>query len=68
MLTCRICGDKKPGEEFLHITNFTKYKKHPVIWCKDCQKLWMDMRKEREFKQRKLALTQDTEKFIVSFM
>lgn len=48
MLCCRVCGEHKPEEEFHHVVNFTKYKKHKVIWCRLCQKMWMDMRKDRE--------------------
>jgi hypothetical protein len=28
--------------------NFTKYKKHKVTWCRACQKVWIDMKKEME--------------------
>jgi len=28
--------------------NFTKYKKHKVVWCRVCQKSWIDMKKEKE--------------------
>ena len=48
MITCRVCGELKPPEEFHNIPNFTKYKKHKVTWCRICQKLWIDMKKEKE--------------------
>lgn len=64
MLICRICGETKAEGEFKHITNFTKYKKHTVQWCRDCQKLWLDMKREKE-RVKKLLSTQ--QKFEVSF-
>ena len=64
MPTCRICGETKSQDEFHNVTNFTKYKKHPVQWCRDCQKLWLEMRKERVYKEKILSMQQ---KFEVSF-
>lgn len=58
MPCCRVCGENKEDEEFKNVLNFTKYKKHKVIWCKDCQKLWMDMRKDKERHQKILNLGQ----------
>lgn len=48
MLTCRLCGEPKKREEFHHVIHFTKYKKHKVFWCKDCQKQYIDWRKDTE--------------------
>lgn len=48
MPCCRVCGEHKPDEEFHHVINFTKYKKHKVTWCRPCQKLWIDMKKEKD--------------------
>ena len=52
MVICRICGDTKAEGEFKNITNFTKYKKHTVHWCRDCQKLWLDMKRKKEQMKR----------------
>ena len=52
MPCCRVCGESKPEEEFNNIPNFTKYKKHKVTWCRGCQKLWVDMKKEKERKEK----------------
>lgn len=67
MVVCRICGLSKPEQDFKHIHHFTKYKKHNVSWCKECQKMWMSMQKEKEQVQKKEVLSLQTEKFIVSF-
>ena len=64
MPCCRICGEEKSPEEFYHLPNFTKYKKHKVIWCRACQKLWMDFRKQKEYTQKYLNGEQ---KFTVCF-
>ena len=64
MLICRVCGETKAEGEFKNITNFTKYKKHAVLWCRSCQKLWLDMKKEKE--RVKKLLTAE-KKFEVSF-
>lgn len=53
VLICRICGECKADGEFKHITNFTKYKKHVVVWCRECQKAFVNMKKnEREKKDQ----------------
>lgn len=64
MPCCRICGETKPTEAFRHVTNFTKYKKHAVIWCTECQRVWMNMIKEKERMEKFLKWEQ---KFVVDF-
>ena len=64
MVVCRICGEEKDAKDFTTIPYFTKYKKHSVIWCHQCQKLWMDMKKEKE---RLKKFMNDEQKFSVSF-
>lgn len=56
MVICRICGDNKEASDFKTIPNFTKYKKHTVSWCKECQKLFLDMKRGKE-KLKKLKET-----------
>jgi len=64
MLVCRVCGDEKDDREFASIPFFTKYKRHKVIWCSSCQKMWIQMMKE---KQRLQRFIEDPTKFVVSF-
>ena len=64
MPSCRVCGDEKSEDEFRTMPNFTKYKKHRVQWCKHCQKLYMDMKKEKE-RNEKIATGEHI--FSVSF-
>jgi hypothetical protein len=64
MPCCRVCGEEKPAPEFYSVPNFTKYKKHKVLWCRSCQKLWMDMKKMQEYSEKYLY---GEPKFTVSF-
>lgn len=64
MVTCRVCGEEGDEKDFYSVPNFTKLKKHKVRWCRPCQKLWMDMRKAKEYTEKYLHGTQ---KFSVSF-
>ena len=64
MIVCHLCGETKSPGEFLHWTNFTKYKKQPVQWCRDCQKMFMERKHKRDIK-KKLPLLEN--KFEVSF-
>ena len=63
MVCCRVCGDEKPPEEFFHIPYFSKYKKQKVQWCRACQRLWIDYKKEKEYREKYLQKPQ----FTVSF-
>lgn len=65
-MICRVCGEEKVNEEFNHVTNFTKYKKHKVTWCRDCQSMWLKMRMEKETQAKKKALLHK-QSFDVSF-
>lgn len=74
MKTCRVCGEEKSEEEFRPVIHFTRYKKTPVVWCKECQQMWIDIMKERErwrrreeARQRRLAMFQESD-FEVSFL
>ena len=64
MIACRVCGDEKEKSEFESIPYFTKWKKHKVFWCRDCQKLYIQMRKDKE---RLEKFVKDDTKFTVSF-
>lgn len=47
-MDCEICGEQKSKSEFLHVTNFQRMKKAKVQWCRDCQKMYLKMKKEEE--------------------
>ena len=64
MPTCRICAVMKPIEEFQKIFQFVKYKRHNPIWCKDCQKMFIQMKKEEAFLEK---YVQPKEEIVVSF-
>ena len=64
MPCCRICGEIKEEKEFWNIPYFSKYKKQKVIWCRDCQKMWLDQRRQREYAEKYLFSIQS---FSVSF-
>lgn len=49
--SCHICGDEKESREFRNVCYFTSYKKKPVQWCRDCQKMYLAMKKEEEHKE-----------------
>ena len=53
METCRVCGETKAREYFYRVVHFTKFQKHKVIWCRDCQKMFMD-KKKTEIKRETL--------------
>lgn len=65
VILCHICGEEKDERDFKSVPYFRKYKKRPVVWCTHCQKMYMEMKRERE-RQIKV-LEEDESKFIVSF-
>jgi hypothetical protein len=68
MKTCKICGETKEDNCFVIIPFFTKYKKHnKVTWCTICQKLYIDMKKEKEHYEKVVEETKDESIFIVRF-
>lgn len=64
MVVCRVCAEDFPPEYFTHLPYFCKYKKHKVLWCHECQKMYMKMKKEKD---RLINFIQDDQKFTVSF-
>jgi len=66
MRLCHICTEFKEENEFITISNFTKYKKQPAIWCQDCQKMYLDMKRKKKA-QEKFLLIKEEQKFDVSF-
>lgn len=67
MVACQICGEKKKVSEFYPLPFFTKYKKQVVTWCHDCQKLYIEMKKQRQ-RHEKLEGFQEKDSFTVSFL
>ena len=63
-MLCHICGEDKKEEEFKLVPYFRKYNKHRVCWCKECQKMYITMKKE---KRRLQIFLEDETKFTVSF-
>jgi len=61
---CHICGEQKGWRDFKNITYFSYYKKRRLQWCRDCQKMWVEKKRQeeqtREERNRKIN-------FLVSF-
>ena len=67
MATCRVCGDKKPLNAFLPQPKFFRIHPKPVIWCIQCQNLYIEMKKQ-ERKEKMLEESEENQRaFIVSF-
>lgn len=64
MQCCRVCGEKKRSEEFQKVFQFMKYKKHDALWCKDCQKMFITMKKEEAYREKYF---QPKNEIVVSF-
>ena len=64
MTVCRICGEDKEPSQFHRIKNGTQFISKTKLWCRVCQKLWMDKKKE-EIRTKELETKQW--QFSVSF-
>lgn len=66
MLCCKVCGETKKPYEFEKVIHFMKYKKNgqKMQWCRDCQRMWIAMKREEEYKDKYL---QPKQEIIVSF-
>jgi hypothetical protein len=53
MKTCHICGEVKETKEFHRIKRFREYKEKRVVWCQDCQRMYVAMKKQEE-REKKL--------------
>ena len=51
MNTCEICGESKPKIQFIKINHFYKWNRAWVIWCRDCQKMFIEMKRFEEAKK-----------------
>ena len=54
MKDCRICGQTKSDEKFYKVKHFYLYHDKNVIWCRECQKMYIEM-KRREKKAAELS-------------
>jgi hypothetical protein len=53
---CKICGERKGPLEFVKLKHFHTYHPSSVNWCKGCQKMYMEMKKEEKRKDEFLAV------------
>ena len=47
-MICRICGEEKEKKEFYKVKHFYKVMNQRKIWCRDCMKLYSEMKKEEK--------------------
>lgn len=52
MKPCRICGIEKDKQDFYKVKHFDLYKKIARVWCRDCQKLYMNMKRTENEKEK----------------
>ena len=65
MELCHICMEHKPRSDFKKISHFRDVQRNKVQWCRECQKMWLNMKKEQE--NAKKYEIKDKSVFIVSF-
>lgn len=46
MICCRVCGEEKERSQFYKIKHFYKYLNTNKVWCRECQKLYVEMKKQ----------------------
>ena len=42
-MICRICGNEKEDRDFHKLKNHIQYKLKHRVWCRSCQKMYVDM-------------------------
>lgn len=47
-MICRLCGNEKESKEFYRIKHFTRFYRRPIIWCRDCQRMFVEMKKNEK--------------------
>lgn len=52
-MNCEICGEEKPKRDFIKIKHFLKWHTKHVMWCRDCQKMYVKM---KQFEQAKVEM------------
>ena len=63
-MICRVCGEQKESKDFYKVKHFYKYHHCRIIWCRDCQKMYVQMKKQQEI-QKELEKSRGT--FCVQF-
>lgn len=61
---CRVCGEIKDKKEFYRLKHFSRLLPTKKIWCRDCMKMYVEMKKEEE---QKKSLEQKEWVFILKF-
>ena len=51
-MICRVCGEDKERNQFFKVKHFYKYLNMKRIWCRDCQKLYIEMKKQELAKKK----------------
>ena len=65
-MICHICGEEKDPTQFFRVKHFYKYMNTKRIWCRVCQKLFMQMKKE-ELVKKQFDQKVENQTFNVSF-
>lgn len=59
MKICRICGEEKENIFFYKLKYFSHYYSHKVIWCRECQQMFINMckmeKRIEELKQKQFS-------------
>ena len=58
MTSCEICGDEKSRRDFIRIKHFIIWYPKRVVWCRDCQKMYVKMKqfeKAKEEMEKKIS-------------
>jgi hypothetical protein len=48
LLVCHVCGEEKGWNDFKNVPYFTSYKKRRLQWCRECQKMYLEMKRKEE--------------------
>ena len=46
VMICRICGEEKECKEFYRVKHFQRFHNKDVKWCRVCQKLYLEMKRQ----------------------
>lgn len=53
---CTVCGERKGSLEFVKLKHFHTYHRSSVVWCKECQKMYMEMKESQKRKEDFLSV------------
>ncbi len=51
-MNCLVCGEIKFKDDFKNVMYFSTYKKRKMQWCRDCQKMYVNMKRIREKEEK----------------